>query len=792
MLAGVLLAGIMFPFVGGVAVASNRASDTVNSLSSDLATTDPPLLTTIQDRDGQTIAYLYDQYRIPTPSDKISQAMKAALIAIEDRRFYEHKGVDFKGTMRAFFTNQVAGETSQGASTITQQYVKNYLVHVVNKGKLLEQQKATAPSPARKLREIRIALQLEQKLSKEEILTRYLNIVPFGNEVYGVGAAAHSYFNTTADKLTITQAALLAGMVNSPSSLDPIQHPQAATERRNLVIEEMYRAGMLAGSQDAAKKTADAAKSEPLGVQELHKPEGTCLGAGTQFGFFCQYVEDYLTKVGIPEEQLHSGGYTIRTTLDPKVSAAAKTATEQMVPRLTPGVANVMPVIVPGKQRHEVVALAANRDYGLNPEKGQTTYRMPDGISNQFGAGSTYKIFTSAAALEKGLGINNVIQTPGSYTSGVFRNGNGSGYTVKNASAAYPGSMTLQKALATSPNTGFVILEEKVGIENVLKMAQRLGMRDTMANNAAGRRPNPESEQGNLKVPQIEQFNNIFGGSFTLSPVATSPLELANVMATLMSGGKWCPPTPILSITDRDGKPISISEQPCEQAVSEGLANTLITGLSQDDQPGGTAAAAAKNANWTRPMAGKSGTTETHQSSAFVGGTPQYVASVETWADGRNPTGVCVGPPVRVCGGGDIYGGTVPAATWFSAMNAIHAGLPPSPLPPTDPRYVDGGSSVQVPDVVGLGENDAKAKLEGAGYKVKSAVQNNVQPRGTVVNQTPRGTALPGETITIYVSSGYVPPPAPGTSSEAPPAPPGTPPTGPPPGNGPPGREPNR
>ena len=228
LLAGVLLAGMLFPVVGATGLVSNRASDTVDSISADLVTTDPPLITTVTDKDGAPIAYLFDQYRVLTPPEKISPTMKAALISVEDRRFYEHQGVDWKGTIRAGLTNQVSGSVSQGASTLTQQYVKNYLVHVVARNNKLEQAKAQEQTIARKMREARISLQLERKLGKEEILARYLNVVPFGSTIYGIAAAAQAYFGTTPDKLTVPQAAMLAGMVNSPSALDPEAYPDKA------------------------------------------------------------------------------------------------------------------------------------------------------------------------------------------------------------------------------------------------------------------------------------------------------------------------------------------------------------------------------------------------------------------------------------------------------------------------------------------------------------------------------------------------------------------------------------
>jgi len=776
LLAGVLLAGMMFPVAGSLGLVSNRASDTVDSISADLVTTDPPLITTITDKDGAPIAYLYDQYRVLVPPEKISPAMKAALISVEDRRFYEHQGVDWRGTIRAGLTNQLGGSVTQGASTLTQQYVKNYLVHVVARNNRVEQQKAQEQTIARKAREARISLQLERKLGKEEILARYLNVVPFGSTIYGISAASQAYFNTTPEALTVPQAAMLAGMVNSPSSLNPEAFPEKALERRNQVIDKMVENDKL--SRDAA----EAAKKEPLGLADpVRTPPNGCVGAGPEHGFFCSYAVTYLERNGFSLEQLKNGGYTVRTTLDRDITRKAKESAEAQVAKTTDGIANTMAVVRPGKERHEVVALVANRDYGLKADEFQTTYDLPSGVENKFGAGSIYKVFTAAAALEKGMGIENTIATPNFYESRVFKGGGarcGSTgeqgtrwYCLGNHDDTYPPQMSLQTALQTSPNTGFVILEEQLGMDPVVDMASRLGMRETMATNIAGVRPDPKAKDKNLRMSQTEYYKaNGGNASFTLSPAPVSTLELANVAATIVSGGVWCPPSPVAEVRDRSGQVVPVNEAPCEQVVAEGLANGLAVGMSKDDEERGTAAAAAKEFKWERPMIGKTGTTEEYKSAAFIGATMDYAASVQTFNDGTTPRGICVktGAP-RLCGEGDIYGGTVPAKTWFDTMVKVHEGLPVRDLPPVDERYLRGGEEIQVPEVVGKDVGEATHVLEEAGYRVTTSNRNSGKPKGTVVSQTPRGSALHGTIVTLMVSTGYVPPPQPADTTTAPP-----------------------
>ncbi|HJT02536.1 MAG TPA: penicillin-binding protein, partial [Pseudonocardiaceae bacterium] len=605
-------------------------------------------------------------------------------------------------------------------------------------------------TPARKLREVRVALQLEKQLSKDEILARYLNIVFFGHNAYGVASAARTYFNTTPDKLTLTQAALLAGMVRSTNEYDPVEHPEQALARRNVVLDEMANVGSITHAQ------ADAAKSEPLGIQRpLTGLTNGCVGAGPADGFYCQYTLDYLAKVGFPEDRLKRGGYLIRTNLDRRASDIAKRAVVAEVPTQTVGIANAMAIVEPGRDRHAVRALVANRDYGLDADAGQTSYALPSLVQG-FGAGSIYKIFTSAALLERGMGIMNPVPVTDSYTSRVFRD-NGGPYTVTNAGKYRTGSVTLQTALAISPNTTFVALEDRIGkIDPVVDMAYRLGMRQSL---------NFKDAQGRSIADAVKKEKR---GSYTLGAEPTSPLDLANVGATLMSGGKWCPPTPIDAVLDRNGHPVPVPEAPCEQVVPEGLANSLAVGLSKDDQPGGTSFAAAQAAHWIRPLLGKTGTTQNNRSAGFLGATPQYSGAVLVWPDGSRPAPICDTDPPRLCADGNIFGGKVPARTWFDAMGPLHEGLPVLPMPPTEPRYVTGAGP-NVPNVIGQGENTAQLILERSGFRVRRVVSASDQPAGLVAAESPT-TAQPGDMITITISDGSVGP-RPAQSSPPPAAP---------------------
>ncbi|WP_040794050.1 penicillin-binding protein [Nocardia higoensis] len=756
-LAAVLVAGLLFPLAGGFGFVSNRAADAVDNVSAELVEGTVPAVSTMVDKEGNPIAWLYEQRRFEVPSERISNDMKLAIISIEDRRFADHDGVDWQGTVRAFLTNTSSGEVQQGASTLDQQYVKNFQLLVVAKTDA-ERRAAIETTPARKIREIRMALTLDKELTKDEILTRYLNLVPFGNSSYGIQDAAQTYFGVDAAQLNVAQSAMLAGMVQSSSKLNPYTNEAGVLERRNTVLQTMVQ------NIPARAEEFRAAMSEPLGV--LPEPKGLprgCIAANDR-GFFCDYALQYLADAGIGREQIDKGGYLIRTTLDPKVQDAVKRAiTDHAKPDL-PNVAEVMSVVAPGQDSHGVLAMASSRTYGLDQDAHETVQPQPFSMVGD-GAGSVFKIFTTAAAMEKGMGINSQLDVPGRYEARGMGNGGARGcppatYCVENA-GAYKSPMSVTEALATSPNTAFVKLIQDVGVTPTVDMAIRLGMRSFIKPATSG--------FGNQSVAEMVKNQNL--GSFTLGPVAINPLELSNVAATLASGGRWCPPSPIDEVIDRYGKPVPLTEQACEQVVEPGLANTLANAMSKDDTSG-TAAGAAQAAGWNLPVAGKTGTTESHRSSAFLGFTNSLAAATYVYGDSPTPGEIC-SFPLRNCGDGNLFGGNEPARTWFTAMKAVAGEFPPPVLPPLDDKYVRGANNAQVPDVVGMSQADATRALTSAGFQVSAVDGAGPPPKGSVTSMAPNGSAIPGSVVTIYISDGtqrQVPTPsAPTPAAPAPP-----------------------
>ncbi len=755
--AGVLGALALAPAAALSGTALRRADDTMQSNLADMSSGVTPGITTITDVHGDPIAYLYNQRRHPVESDAISQHMKDAQVAIEDQRFYEHNGVDIQGTARALLTNLAAGGVAQGASTINQQYVKNYLLHVEAETPE-EQQAAVEQSIPRKLREMRTATELDRTMSKDEILTRYLNLVPFGNHAYGIEAAARTYFGVSAAELNVPQSAMLAGMVQSSEYLNPFTNYDAVLERRNTVLQSMVSYGVL----DQAE--ADAFQAEPLNTLESPAliPNG-CIGADNS-GFFCDYAVTYVKAKGLTEEQLKNGSYTIRTTLDPAVQDASHEIVTRKTSPTAQGVAEVMNVVQPGADSRDILAMVSSRDYGLDLEAGQTYLPQPTSMVGN-GAGSVFKIFTAAAALQQGMGLDTVLPVPTRYEakgmgSGGARNCPPATYCVENA-GTYKPQMTLAEALAHSPNTTFVMLIEEVGVPAVVDLSVKLGLRSYTAEG---------SYDGEHSIADYFKEANL--GSYTLGPTAVNPLELANVGATLASHGRWCEPNPIKEVTDRHGNEVFLDRPECEQVLEPAIADALADAMTLDTTIG-TAQRAADQAGFSGQAAAKTGTTESHQSSAFLGFNSGIAAAPYIYNDGTTTTPLCTSP-VRQCSDGSLFGGREPAETFYELANRIPAAA--SGTVATAPaEYRKGTSAGVFEQAIGLSESAARTVLQRQGYTVVETRQGpgGGLPAGVVARVTQR----PGgdKSVVLILSDGrdYNPPAAPAQPSapEAPSAP---------------------
>ena len=744
-LTGLLLASALFPALGGSGYLMARTADNLAVSSRSVVSGEAPTITTITDVHGTPMAWLYEQRRTNVESDLISDEMKDAIVAIEDRRFWEHSGVDWQGTIRAALANFTSGSVQQGASTIEQQLIKNHAL-LVEAETEAERRAATATDYGRKLREIRIAQDLEDNLSKDEVLTRYLNLVPFGNGSFGVEDAARTYFGITAAELSVPQAALLAGLVQQTSGLNPYTNPDGALYRRNDVLNAMADTGSISRAQ------ADDAIATDLGVlpEPNRLPQG-CIAAGDS-GFFCDYVIEYLAEHGLDRAALSRGGYTVRTTLDPAVQASIQNSVRTHASPTAQGVAEVMNIIEPGTDSRRVLAMASSRVYGLDADAMQTVQPQPHSpVGN--GAGSVFKIFAATAAVEQGMGIDTELAVPRRYEATGLGTGGAAGcpanmYCVENV-GTFPQTMTLRESLARSPNTPFIAMSEQVGVDGVMDMAVRLGMRSYLE---------PGSFDGESSVADYVSDNTL--GSFALGPTPVDALELTNVGATLASDGRWCEPNPIEELTDRDGNPVQLEEPACEQAVDPGVAHAMAHALSSDID-GGTAEAAAETVNWDGPVAAKTGTTESNQSAAFLGFTSGLAGAVYVYNDSPTTTELCTSP-LRQCWSGDLYGGREPALTWFGAVSPIIDDFGGKVLPDMDPAFHEGTARARMPDVVGMQEAEAREVLEEAGYGVQSTtVGQTGMPRGTVSGVRTPGVLLQGGTVTLEISDGTRPAPAP-------------------------------
>lgn len=619
-LAGLALAAAIFPANAVLALTAKSASDAFLDLPSDLKTPPPAQRSYVYANDGKTlITSFYDVNREDVPLDQVAPVMQQAIVAAEDSRFFEHGGVDPRSVIRAFVANGSGGKVEQGASTLTMQYVRNVLK--TDPG-LSEKQReeATADTAGRKIQEMRYAVALEQELSKQEILSRYLNIAYFGAGAYGIAAASERYFAKEPGKLTLAEAALLAGLVQSPDADSPIGGDKdRALERRAYVLDSMARTGKITPAQ-AAK-----AKAEPLRLKPTELPSGCTAASDNTWGFFCDYVRQWWMaqpEFGATpqdrERNLLQGGYSVVTSLDPDVQKAAQSNVLDVYgygsDRAAP-----MAVVQPGTGR--VLAMAVNRHYSLKDTTNQLI--AGGGAIDGYQAGSTFKLFTMLAALESGRSLDTGFDAPARFVSQYPESGEGScdgKWCPSNANPSWmDGYRTMWTGFGRSVNTYFVWLEQQVGADKVVEMAQRLGITFRAGSDA-----------------NFAKNNAAGWGSFTLGVAATTPLDLANAYATVAAEGMYCKPTPVRSITDSSGKKVTAGDPKCERVVSEDVARaaTDAARCPVGDQSaysrcdGGTAEQVSQILGG-RPVAGKTGTSEDASTESFVGFTPELaVASI--------------------------------------------------------------------------------------------------------------------------------------------------------------------
>jgi membrane peptidoglycan carboxypeptidase len=752
-LCGVLVAGLALPVIGGVGLLAKAGADDFMDLPTELAV--PPLATrtTALAADGSLLATFYAVDRVSVTFEQIPVPMRQAIVAIEDSRFYEHKGVDVKGTIRAAVTNAQSGSVAQGGSTLTQQYVKNVLIELAGNDK--DAQKAAVEESAdRKLREARYALALEKKLSKDEILHRYLEIAYFGNGVYGVGTAANFYFKKPVEQLTLPEAAELAGMVQNPSRFNPVSADPAlradTLERRNTVLGRMRDLGNITPAQFAE------ASATPLPDVKPDKTQRDCDAPEVTAPFFCDYLLNELSNTDVGkalggtvqarQDRIFRGGLTIHTSLDPKVQLAAQTAVDQKLPRTDPsGAVAATDVVEPGTGL--IKAMAVNRQYGDQSIAGATKVNFANGGKAGMQAGSTFKVFTLTAALEMGMAENTAINSPAKYTSPVFKNGP-LPYEPRNAGDSESGVFDMVSGTAHSVNTYFIQLAERTGLDAPYSLAERLGIQR-----------NKLGKYGPLDrgVP-----------SGVIGAFEVSPLAMAGAYATFAARGVYCPPRAVVSIESPSG-PIAVPANPCSQAVPQGVADTVTDVLTHTI----TSGTASRNGQLGRPAAGKTGTTNDSTAAWFIGFTPQLTTAV--WVGKSTPAplkGKIAGVTYK-----QLYGGDLPTQIWKQTMQGALEGVPAKDFPPADPAVVKGQTS-PVPDVTGKSYAEAAAIITRAGfYPSPGSAANSLLPAGATVTTSPGPGAPAGVKATVFVipSTGIPDPAVPPVDPNAPPPDPNAP-----------------
>ena len=639
---------MLVPIAGPTALVAKSVPSVFNELPGDLQTVAPAEESQLLDSSGAVIAHFYDKQRIVVPSANIADVMKKAIVAIEDKRFYEHNGVDATGIARALVTN-LGDSGRQGASTITQQYVRNSLAERgYLEGDADQVSAATEQTTERKLREIKYALALEKTQSKDEILTGYLNIAPFGPITYGVEAASQRYFSKSASELNYLESALLAGLVQSPVQYDPLTHPEAAQERRDTVLATMLDQGVITQEEydEGIATTVDSMLNPTV------SSEG-CSGAPSAQAYFCDYVlaqfleDPTFGATRIERERLlKTQGITIRTTLDPAKQDAAYAALTNAIPvGDASGLNDALVSLDP--RTGKVLAMAQNTTYGI--ESGQTMANYS--ADGNFQVGSTFKVFTLLQWFKEG---HSAYETVGSantfYPNGSFkcdgRPITTEGYQV-NDLAGKTGTMNVVRATGQSVNQAFVNMASRVDFCSIFETAYDMGI----------------TEDGEVPAPFPA---NILGS------VSSSPLHMASVFATIANSGQQCKPQSIESVTDRNENVLKEFAADCKEVISPELANKTAALLTASAGQYYTSTRLGDG----RPFAAKSGTTDGHANTWLTGFTPSLATSV--WVGhGDNSSQEVSGVVINGVYHSEIFGETyVGQNIWAPYMTQALAGTP--------------------------------------------------------------------------------------------------------------------
>lgn len=701
---GVLVAGLLVP---AAAVSGSAASGSIqffDTLPAELKVDPPSQSTTILASDGSPIANLYAENRTRVSLDQMSPHIKDAIIAIEDSRFYEHGGVDTTGILRALVST--ARGNKQGASTITQQYVNNVinssleaegkgdevLLNGVNKG------------VGDKLREMKLAIALEKKFTKEQILEGYLNIVFFNRDAYGIEAASKFFFSTTAKDLTLPQAALLAGVVNSPSYYDPITNPENAKVRRDLVLHAMLTQGKI------KQADYDAAVATPVQTK-VTQPRQGCAYSQTA-PYFCDYVlhlllnnPAYGADAAERERKIFRGGLTIKTTLDPKAQSVAQAQVDGSAGANPDKWGASLVSVQPGSGK--IVSMAQNTVWFPADGKFDQTQNfnvdVQDAKGNDlnglggFQPGSTMKPFTFAEWLNEGKSMStqlngavrryppgfpwkNTCPTP---TTDSYDDTAGT-HDLQNADENHYKYMSVLDGLANSINTITFASAAQVDLCGIQKIVDAVGIHEGL--------PSPNGDDPNPKVP-MTRLSSLIGAR------QTAPLTMASAFATFANNGKYCEPMAIESVTDATGAQLPAQSPNCRDAIKPEVAHGVAYAMQEVLNRGsGSLIQPRISTRTTFPIAAKTGTND-NNSSTWVAGYTSGLATATWFGD---PLGNQQRAGQNVTINGNFYKGidgymiAGPQFSNYMAQVAPAYGTDPFPAPPSDMLY----SPAPVPDPI--------------------------------------------------------------------------------------------
>jgi membrane peptidoglycan carboxypeptidase len=763
-LAGVLAAAAAFPLVGLAGVVTENSVDSFESLPTELTKPTLPQTSYVYASDGKTlITSFYEENRREVTLDEVSPLMIDALLAAEDSKFYEHNGVDWAGIVRAAVANQ--GGDSQGASTLTMQFVRNTLIYSAST--IDEVIAASEDTYERKLREARYSISIEESMSKEDILEGYLNVIYLGNQAYGVHAGSYTYFNKPPSELTLAEAATLASLPKFPSFADGLLDGEGddsdIVDRRNWVLDRMAGLGTITQAE------ADEAKEQPLALNP-RAVRSECVDVATaNWGFFCDYFKDWWASqeaFGADERErlslLKRGGFKIVTSLDAELQDKA---TEKLADRVDvddPATLGSV-TITPGTGH--IRAMAVNRVYSLDQSENgprmdgkdepsnypNTTVPLLSGNDELAGypAGSTFKMFTMLAALDEGWPLETRIPSPASYTShyrtsaddpsacGSERNGLRA-WCPSNDGNWSSGPMNMWGMFGRSSNTAFVQLQEFVGTSKAYEAAVAAGIDFHSGSEVEKRR-----EAGNL-----DDY-----GTFTLGFDATTPLEMAEAYATVAAGGKHCEPLPALQVVNAEGEEwADVTEPVCDQAFPKEVANAAVSAgrcvvgqYAEGTQCSGSTAASYTN-DFDRPLFGKTGTADSNRSYWFIASTPNATTATfvgDTDATYRSNVATS-----------DLKDAV--KSTGVSILKAAVKDLEEKGWGKPSSDMVNGKDLVSIPSIGCMDPDEARSRVAGAGFDASIAPGqfDSDCKEGEAFSTSVTGSAPSGSPVYILVSNG--------------------------------------